>query len=71
MKKNLEYYKNINGKVDPAEIQRVKKEIDKISCSSPIWISNNLIIFAQVSIFMILVHKINVETQRQFEYEQK
>lgn len=67
MKKNLIYSRNPDGTIDQEARDNVKKEIEKISCKSPIWLSNSAILFAQVSIFLILVKKIDKQTKMQIE----
>jgi len=46
MKKNLVYKTNPDGTIDKEARDVVKKEIEKISCKSPIWLSNSAILFA-------------------------
>ena len=46
MKKNLVQKINPDGTIDKKARDDVKKEIEKISCKSPIWLSNSAILFA-------------------------
>ena len=64
MKRNLVYNINPDGSIDKEARDKVKKEIEKISCKSPIWLSNSTILFAQVSIFLGLVKKIDKQTNQ-------
>lgn len=45
LKKQLDF-KREDGTIEKKDIDRVKKELEKISCKSPIWISNSLVLFA-------------------------